>query len=143
MAKATTPDYDAVVAAIEKKYEGKLKHGNEIENPERLSTGSLELDIAMGGGIPLGRRIRLAGPYSCGKSLICWNIIANAQAKGLRCAYMNVEKQYSPEFVASRGVDIEKLLVVDETTIEGIAEILDSLLTVVDLIVVDSTKAAI
>lgn len=134
---------DAVVSAINKKYVGKLQRGHEIANPKRVSTGSLELDIAMGGGVPLGRRTRLAGQWSSGKSLICWNIIRNCQALGLHCVYYNVEKQYTPEFVASRGVDIEKLDVVHETAIESIGEILESLLGVAHVHVIDSTKAAV
>jgi recombination protein RecA len=138
-----TTQYDAVVSAINKKYNDKIKKGDQIANPERISTGSLELDLAMGGGLPLGRRTRLAGPYSSGKSLICWNVIRNAQAMGLKCVYYNVEKQFTPEYVESKGVDISQLEIVDETTIEGIGEILESLLGVAHLHVIDSTKAAV
>lgn len=138
-----TTKYNEIVSTINAKYAGALKKGNEIENPERLSTGSLELDVAMGGGIPIGRFSRLAGPFSAGKSLTCWSIIKSAQEKGMKCVYYNVEKQYTPDFVESRGVDIEDLLVVDLTTIEGIAEACESLLGVAHLHVIDSTKMAV
>lgn len=135
--------YDEIVSKIGKKYVDALKKGSEIENPQRLSTGSLELDLAMGGGVPIGRVTRLAGPYSSGKSLLGWSIIRSAQALGMKCVYYNVEKQYSPDFVASRGVDIDDLLVVDLTSIESIAEACESLLGVAHVHVIDSTKAAI
>lgn len=136
-------NYAEVVSKINSKYNNALKKGDKIENPGRISSGSLELDIAMGGGIPMGRTTRLAGPYSSGKSLTAWSIIKSAQALNLNCAYYNVEKQYTPEFTASRGVDIEKLEIVDVTTIEGIAEIMESLMGVCHVHVVDSTKQAV
>jgi recombination protein RecA len=135
--------YAEIVSRVNKKYNGALKQGDKIENPSRLSTGSLELDLAMGGGVPVGRVTRLAGPYSSGKSLTGWSIIRSAQKAGLKCAYYNVEKQYTPEFVSERGVNIDDLTVVDATTIESIAEICESLLGAVHLHVIDSTKAAV
>jgi RecA/RadA recombinase len=149
MSPVDTKKHSDVIAAINKKYSNAVRKGSEIENPQRLSTGSLELDMAMGGslehgfGIPLGRISRIAGPYSTGKSLIGWNIIANAQRAGMKCAYFNVEKQFTPEFTSARGVDVDALDVVNIGTIEGIGEAIESLLSVVHLIVVDSTKQAI
>lgn len=136
-------NYDSVVASINSKYGKALKKGSEIENPERLSTGSLEMDVSMGGGVPIGRVTRLAGPYSSGKSLTGWSIIRSAQELGMKCVYYNVEKQYTPEFVESRGVDIDELGVVDVTTIEAIAETCESLLGVAHVHIIDSTKAAV
>ena len=56
-------NYDEIVARVNKKYEGDLKKGNEIENVDRISTRSLELDAAMGGGVPQGRWTRFYGGY--------------------------------------------------------------------------------
>ena len=80
---------------------------------------------------------------SSGKSLQGWSIIRSAQKAGMKCAYYNVEKQYTPEFVSERGVNIDDLTVVDATTIESIGEICESLLGAVHLHVIDSTKAAV
>jgi len=138
-----TAQYDEIVAAINKKYDAILKRGDEMENPERLSTGSLELDMAMGGGVPIGRFTRLAGAFSTGKSLTGWSIIRSAQEMGMKCIYYNVEKQYTPEFTESRGVNIHDLDIVNATTVESIAEICESLLPVAHVHVIDSTKAAV
>ena len=92
---------------------------------------------------PIGRFTRLAGPYSSGKSLLGWSITRNAQALGMKCAYYNIENQYTPEFTEARGVNTADLDVINETSIEAVAEICESLLPVVHLHIIDSTKAAV
>ena len=72
-------NFDSVVAAINKKYEGDLRNGDSYEHPQRISFGSLALDVASGGGLPWGRVSRLYGPYSSTKSLTAWNVIREAQ----------------------------------------------------------------
>ena len=58
---------------------------------ERISTGSLWLDYALGGGWPLNRVIELFGPFSSGKSLISLKTIVEAQKRGMQCAFIDVE----------------------------------------------------
>jgi RecA/RadA recombinase len=137
-------DFDEIVARINKKYEGDLRNGNMYEHPDRLSSRSLALDVAMGGGLPQGRISRLYGPYSSTKSLTGWNLIAEAQDEGLSCCYWNIEKSYDPEFVEQNmGVDIDNLLIMEGTTIEEIGEKLESLLGAVHLHVIDSCSQAV
>lgn len=117
--------------------------GDSYEHPERISSRSLALDLAMGGGVPWGRILRFYGPYSSTKTLSTYNIIAEAQNEGYSCCYWNVEKQYDPDFAAQLGIDIENLLVMEGTTIEEIGEKLEALLGVVHLHVIDSCSAAV
>ncbi len=136
-------NFDDVVAKINRKYEGDLRNGDSYEHPQRLSTRSLALDFAMGGGAPRGRITRLYGPYSSTKTLRGFHIVAEAQSEGLICCYWNVEKSYDPEFVQDNcGVDISELLIMEETQIEAIAEKLSALMGVVHLHVIDSCSAA-
>ena len=52
-----------------------------------ISTGSMALDLALGiGGVPAGRIVEIFGPESSGKTTVCLHVIANAQAKGGKCA---------------------------------------------------------
>lgn len=134
---------DKAIAAVEKEYGDVVHKGSDQSPVDRISTGSLELDFATGGGIPIGRFSRFYGGYSSGKSLTCWNVIKNAQAMGLTCVYYNIEKQYEPGFTASTGVDIDKLIVVEGTTIEETATKLESLMTGAHLHVLDSLSSAV
>ena len=45
----------------------------------RSSTGSISLDIALGGGSPAGRMIGIAGAYSAAKSALAYHFIAQFQ----------------------------------------------------------------
>lgn len=137
-------DYDEVVARINRRYEGDLRRGSEIENPPRISTGSLELDAATTGGIPVGRFSRFYGGYSSTKTLTALNVIANAQRMGMKCAYYNVEKQFDPDFSRDAiGVDIDTLTLVEGTTIEEIGDKMEALLGVVHVHVLDSCSYAV
>lgn len=142
MTPVDTSKYDEIINRVNKKYEGRLRKGNDIENPKRLSTGSLELDIAMGGGAPWGRWTRLYGPSSSTKTHTAWSIIRSAQELGFKCVYYNVEKQYDPIHTAELGVNVEDLDVFTETTIEAIGEVCASMMGVAHVHVIDSCTFA-
>jgi recombination protein RecA len=132
-----------VVAALEKQYEGTIQKGDEFDSPDRIPTGSLELDYITNGGIPMGRWTRFYGSFSSTKTRSVWSVIAEAQKMGLECVYYNAEKQYEPESVARTGVDISELEVVDGSTIEEIGEKLEAMLGVAHVHVIDSCSNAI
>lgn len=143
MAGFDNANFNEVLAAVNKKYPGDLRVGNTYEHPERISSRSLAMDIAMGGGIPVGRVTRIYGPWSSGKTLTGFNIIAEAQKQGMSCCYWNVEGSYDPEFVSENmGVDINKLLVMEEKVIENIAAKMEALLGGVQVHVLDSCAGA-
>jgi len=139
-----TENYDEIVSKINSKYKNSIRMGNDFESAARISTGSLELDVAMGGGLPIGRWSRFFGGYSSAKSLTALSVIREAQKQGLKCAYYNVEKQYDPKFTAEKiGVNVDDLIVVEGTTIEEITDKMEALFSVVHLHVVDSCTAAV
>lgn len=121
-----------------------IQNGTDFPAVPRISTGSLELDYATGGGIPIGRYSRFYGPYSSTKSLTCWNVVRNAQEMGMTVAYYNIEKQYDPVFTKSRGVDIEtNFIVVPGTVIEEIATKMEALMGSVHLHILDSCSQGV
>jgi recombination protein RecA len=145
--------YEEVIAAYEKKYakEGErlVIHGDEVDSPERIWPGSLELAYAMGGdkktmGFPMGRIGRLWGPRSSGKTKVAYSIGASAQKDhGMTVAYINAEKQFEPEFAKAQGVNLSNLDVVFGNVIEQVGEYVHASLPYIDLFILDSTSTCI
>lgn len=71
------------LANIEKQF-GKgavMRLGENVTmNVDKISTGSLSLDIALGiGGLPRGRIVEIYGPESSGKTTLALHVVAEAQ----------------------------------------------------------------
>jgi RecA/RadA recombinase len=135
--------YEEIVNALEKRYEGTILKGDELDMPAKIPTGSLNLDMITNGGIPMGRWTRMYGGYSSTKTRSCWSIIREAQKMGLSCAYYDVEKQYTKEAAERVGVDTAELTLVGGSTIEEVGEKMEALLGVVNLHVIDSCSNAV
>ena len=73
-----------------------------------VSTGSLCIDRILGGGIPPGRIIGIAGPERAGKSLITTQIMANQLSNGRFGVYFDAEGATDPLFLKARGIDFDK-----------------------------------
>lgn len=137
-------DYDEIVAKINKKYEGDIRRGSDYEHVARLPTGSLLLDLAMGGGVPMGRWTRFYGGYHSTKTLTALSTIREAQKLGMLCAYYNVEKQYDVQFARDNiGLDTEALTLVEGASIEEIGEKMETMMQVCHLHVIDSCSIAV
>ncbi|MBR7139339.1 MAG: recombinase RecA [Lentisphaeria bacterium] len=111
-----------------------------------FSTGSLSLDLALGiGGLPAGRIVEIYGPESSGKTTLCLHVIANAQAKGGRCAIIDAEHAIDPSYAKKIGVDIDNLLISQPDCGEDALNIVDMLVrsNTIDVLVVDSVAALV
>lgn len=111
-----------------------------------ISTGSLGLDIALGiGGLPQGRIVEIFGPESSGKTTLTLSAIAQAQEKGLTCAFVDAEHALDPIYAGKLGVNVDDLLVPQPDTGEQALETTDMLVhsNVVDVIIVDSVAALV
>ncbi|PJC37356.1 recombinase RecA [Candidatus Peregrinibacteria bacterium CG_4_9_14_0_2_um_filter_53_11] len=137
---------DLALAQIEKNF-GKgtiMKLGGAEKLPiEVISTGSISLDVALGGGIPRGRVTEIYGPESSGKTTLTLHVIAEAQKAGGQCAFVDAEHALDPEYARRIGVDVENLLVSQPDSGEQALEITETLVrsNAVDVIVVDSVAA--
>jgi recombination protein RecA len=109
----------------------------------RFSSGSLSLDIALGGGIPLGRIIEIYGPESSGKTTIALHAIAEIQRSGGRAAFIDAEHALDLGYAKKIGVDVDTLLVAQPDDGEQALEITEALVRSggIDLIVIDSVAA--
>ena len=140
---------DAAMSQIEKQF-GKgsvMKLGDyKSMNIEAISTGALNLDIALGiGGIPRGRIIEIFGPESSGKTTLALHAVAEAQKKGGEAAFIDAEHALDPSYAKKIGVDIDNLIVSQPDTGEQALEIAEALIRsgAIDIIVVDSVAALV
>ena len=109
-----------------------------------VSTGSLNLDIALGvGGLPRGRVVEIFGPESSGKTTLALQTAAQIQRKGGTAAFVDAEHALDPSYAGKVGVNVDELLVSQPDTGEQALEIADMLVRsgAVDLVVVDSVAA--
>ena len=109
----------------------------------RFSSGSLSLDIALGGGIPHGRVIEIYGPESSGKTTLSLHAVAEVQKKGGRAAFIDAEHALDVQYAKKIGVNIDSLLVSQPDSGEQALEICETLVRsgAIDLIVIDSVAA--
>ena len=113
---------------------------------DSISTGSLNLDIALGvNGIPKGRVTEIFGAESSGKSTLSYHVMANCQKSEGTAAYIDTEHALDPGYAAKCGVDLNQLLVSQPSGGEEALEICEYLVRsgAVDLIVVDSVAALV
>lgn len=136
------------VDQIEKQFgKGSIMHleGDNKIDVETIPTGSISLDIALGGGIPKGRIIEIYGPESSGKTTLTLHAVAEVQKSGGTAAFVDAEHALDPAYAKRLGVDIEKLLVSQPDSGEQALEIVETLVrsNAVDLVVVDSVAALV
>ena len=137
------------LATLDKRY-GKgsvMKMGEKpTMNVSTISTGCLELDIALGvRGLPRGRIIEIYGPESSGKTTVALHCVAEAQKAGGTVAYIDVENALDPVYAKNIGVNIDNLYISQPDTGEAALEIVDTLVSsgAIDMVVVDSVAAAV
>lgn len=124
-----------------------MKLGSNLHmNIETISTGSVNLDLALGlGGVPRGRVVEVYGAESSGKTTIALHIVAEAQKSGGVAAFIDAEHALDPAYAKALGVDIDELLISQPDNGEQALEIADMLVRsgAVDVIVVDSVAALV
>ena len=146
---AKNPDLKNAVGQIEKTFgEGAIMALGVDRAPSLsgIATGSLSLDIALGGlGVPRGRIIEIFGPESSGKTTLTLHIVASAQREGGIAAFIDAEHALDPSWAKRLGVDLESLLVSQPGSGEEAMQICEMLVksNAVDVIVVDSVAALV
>ncbi|WP_279676003.1 recombinase RecA [Aeoliella straminimaris] len=144
-----SPDLKNTVAAIEKQFgDGAIMPlGSDADRRiEGIPTGSLSLDIALGGqGVPRGRIIEVFGPESSGKTTLALHVVASAQKAGGIAAFIDAEHALDPSWARKLGVDLETLLVSQPGHGEEAMHITEMLIksNAVDVIVIDSVAALV
>jgi len=143
------PALKTTIAQIEKQFGdgaimslGTAQHGRI----SGISTGSLSLDMALGGqGIPSGRVVEIFGPESSGKTTLALHVVAQAQRYGGIAAFIDAEHALDPSWAKKLGVELESLLVSQPGSGEEAMHITEMLIrsNAVDVIVIDSVAALV
>ena len=113
---------------------------------EGIPTGSLSLDMALGGqGIPRGRMIEIFGPESSGKTTLALHVAAEAQKPGGIAAIIDAEHAFDPSWAKKLGVELDTLLVSQPSSGEEAMQICEMLVksNAVDVIIIDSVAALV
>jgi len=143
------PGLRNTLAQIEKEFgEGSIMPlGADAQKPiEGISSGSLSVDLALGGkGFPRGRIIEVFGPESSGKTTIALHAVAAAQRAGGVAAFIDAEHALDPSWAKKLGISLERLLVSQPTSGEEAMNITEMLIksNAVDIIVIDSVAALV
>ena len=140
---------EVALAGIEKQF-GKgavLRMGDAaVKGVEVISTGCLDIDVALGvGGLPKGRIIEIYGPESSGKTTVALHVVAEAQKAGGIAAYIDAEHALDPVYARALGVQIDELYVSQPDTGEQALEICEALVRsgAIDIVVIDSVAALV
>lgn len=140
--------FEILKGGLEKKH-GKgvirLLGGDEVSAMARRSSGIASVDLAIGGGYPRGRFVEIYGPESSGKTTLTLHAIAEAQAAGDVCAFVDAEHAFDIEYAKALGVNVDQLIINQPNTAEEALDIVEELANskLVDLIVVDSVAALV
>lgn len=136
------------IELINKTYgNGSVRYINDggDQDIECSSTGSLGLDLAIGGGFPKGRIIEIFGQESSGKSTITLHAIAECQKKGGIALYVDSENSFDRKYAKALGVDLGLVLLVQESSAEKALNMVESIVRdqAADIIIIDSVAALV
>lgn len=85
------------------------------------------LNYTIGGGIPFGKILEIAGEESSGKSLIAYNFAYACQQLGGQVIWVDAEQSWMNSWAEANGVDPSKVTVVNDTRIEYISDMVADL----------------
>jgi len=137
------------MAQIEKQFgKGSIMRMGDTGNRmsvETVSSGSIAVDIALGGGMPRGRVVEIFGPEGSGKTTLALHTIAEIQKTGGTAAFVDAEHALDPIRSQALGVNITDMLVSQPDTGEQALEIVETLVRsgAVDIVVIDSVAALV
>jgi recombination protein RecA len=96
---------------LQKTYKTNVFNHKSLPALQMVSTGIATLDLALGGGLAVGRVAELFGPESAGKSTICLSICRTAINRGETALYIDLEKTVTKEAIADHGLDNDHFIV--------------------------------
>lgn len=143
-------DLKALASQINKKFgDGMVVRASEVtDRTKRITSGSLAIDLALGGGWPANQWSEIIGDESSGKTAIALKTIAANQQRDpdFITVWVAAERWVS-EYAEMCGVDLDRVFVVDasdmtmETAYDAVIDFAAS--KEIDCIVIDSLPALV
>lgn len=136
-----------VLATINKKYgDNTIVLGSDVVPSKRITSGSLALDVILGGGWPLNQWHEIIGEASHGKTALALKTIAANQAINPDFTTIWVAaEQWVPEYAEICGVDTSRVHVlttnVMETALSAVLALVET--KEIDCVVIDSLPALV
>lgn len=136
-----------IAATINKKLgPGTVVAASEVVVPSRITSGSLTLDVVLGGGWPMNQWVELVGEASHGKTALALRTIAANQVKDPNFTAVWIAAEgFDPDYAELCGVDTSRVLLVETTSMEdafdAVIQFMES--KAVDIVVVDSLPALV
>ena len=136
-----------VVAAINKKVgAGTVVLASQVRMPERIPTGSLTLDVVLGGGWPMNHWVEIVGEASHGKTAIALRTIAVNQERDSDFTVVWIAAEaFDTGYAKMCGVDTDRVLLVETNSMEdafdSVIKFMES--KAIDMVVVDSLPALV
>lgn len=136
-----------IAASINKKLgSNTVVLAGEAVPSQRITSGSLTLDVVLGGGWPMNRWVELVGEASHGKTAIALKTIAaNQKLNPDFVAVWIAAEDFDSKYAELCGVDNDRVLLVETNSMEdafdAVIQFMES--KAVDMVVVDSLPALV
>lgn len=113
---------------------------------KKIPTGILAVDIALEGGLPVGKMVEFFGPESSGKTSVAMRTAGEMlrdTANIKEVVYVDAENGFDPVMAAKSNVDVDRLHFSYPDSAEEVFEVLEMLISAQDLglVIVDSVAA--
>ena len=142
------PDLAKTLTSLNKKFGNMVVLGSDIKDNvmRRMTTGSLALDVILGGGLPVNQWHEIVGEASNGKTAIALKTVAaNQQRDPNFTAVWVAAETWVPSYAEMCGVDLSRVYVVAtnimEEAYEAVIKLVES--KSIDCVVIDSLPALV
>lgn len=95
-----------------------LRRASELLQVRETLSASMEtVDDLLDGGLLKGVTHSLSGQATSGATTLLYRTIASVQAQGIPAVYLDMEDLFDPPNAAATGVQIDRLLLISQTSI--------------------------
>ena len=147
MSMTVNPEVLKVAALINKKLgDNTVVPASKTKGIQRITTGSLTLDVVLGGGWPMNHWVEIVGEASHGKTAIALKTIAaNQKVNPNFTAIWVAAENFDSEYAVMCGVDLDKVLLIETNSMEDAFDAVIQFCQskAIDMVVVDSLPALV
>jgi recombination protein RecA len=141
-------DISSVIDGLNKTFgKGTVTVGDSVLDVEKLSSGSIDLDLALGGGYGTGRIIEIYGSESSGKTTLSIHAMIEGQKKEPQkgCALIDMEHAFDMNYAEKLGLDLDRFMITQPNYGEQALEVAEKLISTgkFSVVVIDSVAALV